>query len=141
MKVVINNCFGGFSLSHVAIMRYAELSGFKLYPFVEKRDENGNIDFSNKSFIPYDGNGDVFIIHYSKEPLNKDGSYKEGAYWSDRDINRTDENLIKVVKELSNKANGRCAQLKIITVPDEVQWEIDEYDGLESIHETHRVWR
>ena len=33
MKVVINACYGGFGLSHKAIMRYAELKGFKLYPW------------------------------------------------------------------------------------------------------------
>jgi|TARA_Y100000310_G_scaffold220623_1_gene222169 hypothetical protein len=34
MKVVINDKFGGFGLSHEAVMRYAYLKGIKLYPFV-----------------------------------------------------------------------------------------------------------
>ena len=32
------------------------------------------------------------------------------------------------------------AELKIVEVPDDVVWEIDEYDGLESISEVHRRW-
>ena len=42
MKVVINDCYGGFSLSYEAVMRYAELKGFKLYAYVDKYDKNGN---------------------------------------------------------------------------------------------------
>lgn len=32
MKVVINACYGGFSLSEKAVMRYAEIKGLTLYP-------------------------------------------------------------------------------------------------------------
>jgi len=31
-KIVYNSCFGGFSLSEAAIMRYAEIKGIKLWP-------------------------------------------------------------------------------------------------------------
>jgi len=31
MKVVINTCYGGFGLSHEAMLRYAEIKGIKLY--------------------------------------------------------------------------------------------------------------
>ena len=36
MKVVINACHGGFSLSEKAVMRYAELKGLTLYPERER---------------------------------------------------------------------------------------------------------
>ena len=29
---------------------------------------------------------------------------------------------------------------KIIEIPDDIEWEIDNYDGIESIHEKHRSW-
>lgn len=31
MKVVINACYGGFGLSHEAVLRYAEIKGITLY--------------------------------------------------------------------------------------------------------------
>jgi len=48
--------------------------------------------------------------------------------------------LIKVIKELGEASNGRNAKLKIIEIPDDVEWEIEEYDGIEHIAEYHRTW-
>lgn len=56
------------------------------------------------------------------------------------DIERNDPLLIQVVEELQEKANGSCAKLKIVEIPDGIEWEIDEYDGQESIHEKHDTW-
>jgi len=50
---------------------------------------------------------------------------------------RTDPDLIAAVCELGEAA-GR--NLKVVDVPDGVEWYIHEYDGCESIHERHRVW-
>ena len=36
VKIVINVCYGGFGLSHKAIMKYAELKGIKLYVWADK---------------------------------------------------------------------------------------------------------
>jgi len=41
---------------------------------------------------------------------------------------------------LGAKANGHYSELKIVHVPDEVDWYISEYDGLEQVHEKHRTW-
>lgn len=134
-EIVINRCWGGYGLSHEAIMLYAKLKGFKLYPFVdEKREELGT------KYIPYTGQKDVFLVHYSKTPLTKDGKYEESSYFSDSHIERDDPILIKVVKELKEKANGRWAELKIIKIPIDIDYEINDYDGMESIHEKHRKW-
>lgn len=56
------------------------------------------------------------------------------------DIGRSDPNLVKVIEELGDKANGRYAKLKIVEIPGDVEWTIEEYDGMEFIHEVHRVW-
>ena len=138
MKIVINDTFGGFGLSYEGVMKYAELKNIKLYAFVDGRNEVGNLDFHAPK-IPYDGTGDAFIVHYSQKPL-KDGKYEEDSYFSERDIERTDPALIKTVKLLGKKANGRCASLKIIEIPDNVEWQVEEYDGLEHIAEKHQTW-
>lgn len=41
---------------------------------------------------------------------------------------------------MKSKADGKCAELKIIEIPDDIEWEIEEYDGWEHVAEKHRVW-
>lgn len=53
---------------------------------------------------------------------------------------RSDKKLVECVQTLGSEANGRCAKLKIVNIPDDVEWEIENYDGMESIHELHDVW-
>jgi hypothetical protein len=35
---------------------------------------------------------------------------------------------------------GAYSQLKVVEIPDGVEWEIAEYDGSEHIAEKHRTW-
>jgi hypothetical protein len=49
--------------------------------------------------------------------------------------------LIQVVEELGDGANGYFAKLKIVEIPDDVLWQIEEYDGKEWVAEQHRTWR
>jgi len=78
----------------------------------------------------------------SEEAENK---YKELAGISDpnlysRIIARNDEHLIAVVELMGSGAWGKYAELKIVEVPDDIKWYIEEYDGLEWVAETHRTW-
>ena len=54
---------------------------------------------------------------------------------------RTNQQLVECVETLGEKANGSFARLRIVEVPDDVSWYIDEYDGNESVEEEHRSWR
>jgi hypothetical protein len=56
-----------------------------------------------------------------------------------REIDRDDPILVQLVEELTEK--NLQGALKVVSIPDDVEWEIDDYDGIESIHEKHRVWR
>jgi hypothetical protein len=58
----------------------------------------------------------------------------------DRDIPRDDPYLVKVVKSLGMSANGAHANLKIVEIPGDVEWLVQEYDGAEWIAEKHRTW-
>ena len=51
------------------------------------------------------------------------------------------ELLVEVVEKLGSAANGSHASLKIVEIPENVEWEIDEYDGMEHVAEKHRTWR
>jgi hypothetical protein len=157
MKVVINNCYGGFSLSHKAIMRYAELKGLTLYPFVNRlskevyekvygRTPTLEDALENKmTFVSYAFAPEEEVRKVEEEESEKPvvvGRYEKTntLYFSDRDIKRDDPLLIQVVKELKKKANGDFAKLKVVNIPDGVEWEIEEYDGWEHIAEKHRTW-
>jgi len=56
------------------------------------------------------------------------------------ELDRTDPILIQVVEALGAEADGRFAKLRIIEIPDDIEWEITEYDGSESVEEVHRKW-
>ena len=57
-----------------------------------------------------------------------------------RDIKRNDPILVKVVEELGKEADGDHARLKTVEIPDDVDWQIEEYDGFEHVAESHRTW-
>lgn len=56
------------------------------------------------------------------------------------DIKRDDPRLVQVVEELVEKAADQYAKLKIVEIPDDIEWEISEYDGNEVVEEKHRKW-
>lgn len=56
-------------------------------------------------------------------------------------IPRDDQYLVKTVEDLGSESSDVCAQLAVIEIPDEVEWQVEEYDGLEWIAEKHRTWR
>jgi hypothetical protein len=88
LKIVINNCYGGYCLSEAA---YNELG------------------------IPWDTYGFC-------------------------ELDRSDPKLVSCVEKLGSAASGSYAKLKIVEVPDDVEWEIHDYDGLEWVAEKHRIW-
>jgi len=112
-KIVINQCYGGFSLSEEAIKLYGKLAGLTL---VAETDKYGFVNFYCDSV-------------------------SDGNYFSDHNILRDDPLLVQVVEQLGSKvASGRYAKLAVVEVPDDVQWHIKEYDGTEWIAENHRTW-
>jgi hypothetical protein len=56
------------------------------------------------------------------------------------ELARNDPDLVAAVEALGAGADGRYAELRVVNVPDEVNWYISEYDGLEEVHECHRSW-
>lgn len=102
MKIVINKCYGGFSLSRAALHELRRM---------------GNAHALSETDI--------------------------GERYSDsfcRDIPRDDPQLIDLVTRMGIAANGECAALEVVEIPDGVEWTIEEYDGREWIAEVHRTW-
>lgn len=89
MKIVVNRCYGGYSLSKAA---YEEMK------------------------LPWDNYGYAF----------------EG--------DRSNPTLVATVEKLGDAANGKYAQLEVVEIPDDIKWEIEEYDGREWVREVSRTW-
>lgn len=54
---------------------------------------------------------------------------------------RDDPILVSIVEEMKEKASGNRSRLVVIEIPDNVEWQIEDYDGLEHVAEKHRTWR
>ena len=118
-KVAINRCYGGFSLSEKAFDMLLDRKGVK---YVKVKGNHFNFighDYYHEGHV---GDDDHYISEYK---------YRQDRAYPD---------LIAVIEELGEEANGRCAEIDIVEIPDDVQWEVDEYDGKEWVAEVHRTW-
>lgn len=95
MDIIINKCFGEFNLSNKAFRELIKM-GWS---------------------VSVDGNSDLIYESFDDEL----GKYYYAKY--DRDF-RTNLDVISVVKLLGDEANGYGSKLKIVEIPEEVEWEI-----------------
>lgn len=144
-KIVINKCYGGFGISPLAYKRIAEILGKEIY-FIDPITES---QITRKQ-----AEEKLFFLAYSvPNPYERgistpdaDGLYKTANKISaeliipDFDDDRSNPVLIQVVEELKDKANTRFSKLKIVEIPDDIEFEISYYDGMETVEETHRKW-
>jgi hypothetical protein len=112
--IVINSQHGGFGLSYVTQIAWLEKSGVP-YKTVPRRDRHSTERY-----------GPMILVN--------------NTHWSDRDIPRDDPVLISLVQELGKASWGDHARLKIVRIPADVNWQIDDYDGFEWVSERHRTW-
>ena len=62
-------------------------------------------------------------------------------FWLGRlDDYRNDPILVAMVEADAEGVSGDLAELAIIEIPDDVDWVIEEYDGIEWVAEVHRTW-
>lgn len=142
MNIVISDKHGGFGLSHEAMMRYAEIKGIKLYPESDEKYKSFKIVTywtlpKEKRPVEVDQTKWHYMSLEERQASNK--AIKESTIY-DKDIPRNDPALVQVVKEMGKNANTRFSNLKVVKIPDGVEWEIKEYDGLEWVAEQHRTW-
>jgi hypothetical protein len=139
--IVINACHGGFGLSEAGVRLYAQKKGLTLYPEHGRFAALGGPTWW--TVPPEQRIGILPEDDWHKGTLEERRASNE-AYsryvLTPRDIARDDPDLIAVVRELGDEASGRFASLKIVEIPADVEWKIEEYDGLEWIAEKHRTW-
>jgi len=103
MKIVINTCYGGFGLSKKALETYSILK------------------YGENLVIVHDNELQYYFIKVGAEEITED------------DIDRNDPLLVQVVEELGDASWGQFSRLTVKEIPDGSEWEIEEYDGRESL--------
>lgn len=128
MKIIINKNHNEFNISHEAVLRYAELIGEKLY---FEKDEWGNYIYAK---VP------IHIVKELKSIIPAPLGVIDALEFKPWLITRNDPALVQVVEELGDAASDAFSKFKIVEIPDDVNWTIKEYDGIEWVAEVHRTW-
>ena len=140
MKVVINSKHGGFRLSDEAILRYAELKGLKVWVEQDAKfkflTHHWTVPPEERMSFPENAVGATLPMD-ERQALNK--KYGSQQIY-ERDMDRDDPILVQVVEELGDRCRTQVSSPKVVEIPDDVEWTIEEYDGLEWVAEVHRTW-
>lgn len=139
MKVLVNRCYGGFSVSEKTVLLYAKLKGITVYPEV---DYGYTVYWTvpEEARAPY-LESSAWLASTVEARKASNLFYEEntiGIYFGHKE--RVDPIWIAVVEELGKEANGTYADLRVVEIPDDVDWEIEGYDGYETIREVSRTW-
>ena len=140
MKVVVNRCFGGFELSDKAIEMIMNRKGLECFRY---KQTGYSFRDGVEKYTRCDSFEDNFGCYYSTKDLGEETNKIPNEYhwYYNSKLERTDSDLIAVIEEIGEeKASGRFANLEVVEIPDDVNWEIEDYDGIETIHEVHRSW-
>jgi len=139
-KIVVNRCYGGFGLSPMAQKMYLKLIGKDCYFYKQTKYEHRDEIEEYVRTSMKEATENSFVYTVTKDLGERTNKLPNDDFWYDGNLERTDPILIQVVEKLGKKASDRLAELEVVEIPDDVEWEIDEYDGIESIHEKHRSW-
>jgi len=128
-KVVINNIYGGFSLSDEATELLLKKRGIK---YIKKEGK--------KCVGPLYLRKDIAATKRYKDLVDRewhtltpeDRRFLSSAYIDEDDFERHDPDLVAVVEELGDDASGRFAKLEIVEINGN-KYRIDKYDGLEMV--------
>lgn len=131
-KVILNKCYGGFGVSDKVYEEYTKAKGFKLFRYKM-------IDINKYVFTDKDCG--TLGTEYSTEYLGKECSnipnssflYIDSSY-------REDKILVEIVERLGKEANSDYSNLIVIEIPDDLDYVIDDYDGLETLHQRVQEW-
>lgn len=127
MEVVINSRCGGFRLSQKALewlykKQSLALSVKSIEKYFPNEKSKGEIDYHVELCGLLLINGCVVGFDDHNHNL------------------RSHPDIVGVVKALGVEADTDISELKIVQIPDDTQYSIDEYRGQESIHQSHTIW-
>lgn len=138
-KVILNKCYGGFDVSIKATLAYAKKKHLKVSIY-KRNFNNHSITYSlvSPKIVKDDGflkyavatkyHGRVANNLPPEDILDLDGKYREDA------------TLIEVVEKLGKEANTIISDLRVVEIPDDLDYMIDNYDGIETLHQRVQEW-
>lgn len=82
---------------------------------------------------------------YGRFSLSKEAYEFLGLEWDGYgyayEDKRDDPKLIEWIEIIGEEtSSGSHARIMVVEIPDDVEYFIDDYDGVETIHEAHRMW-
>jgi len=122
MKVVVNRCYGGFGLSDAACEWLMKNRGYTLGNGENKED------WQTHNIVTWTMLSKYALIRTPNGVDSEDKAF------------RSHPDIIAVIEALGEAADGMCAKLEIVEIPDGIEWHVSEYDGIETVHEDHRSW-
>lgn len=142
LKVVINKCYGGFGLSYKALLWLHERNAecIEVIPIEEYYRGEENKNSIAEAVIEMESYMKTSKTNSWRPPLTPD--LKKVIMFKDRYGNdsRTDLNLVECVETLKEEANGACAQLKVVEIPLNIIFQIEQFDGIEHVAQQHPTW-
>lgn len=124
MKVVINTSFGGFRVSKSMLKQLCEQDCSHV---------------QTDSFRNYYGEEES-VPHFDYEDMILDHERRVVTWEEHSQLERSCPVLVKIVEEMDTQTR-ELLFLRVVEIPDDVNWYIENYDGLEHVAEVHRTWR
>lgn len=139
MKVILNKCYGGFGVSKEAYELYAKKKGVTLYWYERDLNNRGYKKLYRNDFE------DVLFKNAITKDFGDVVLKPDDDFWgSILTLNcdsRTDPTLIEIVEELgSERASDSYSELVVVDIPDDLDYVIDDYDGIETLHQKVQIW-
>ena len=136
-KVILNKCYGTFDVSYIAYKRYCEKKHLPLFVYKMSID-TGSIAYEKVKGL--DKFIDAFTYYFTKDYGDRLTELpKDNHLYLDSE-NREDPVLIEVVEELGEKASSSFSDLVVVEIPDDLDYVIDNYDGIETLHQKVQEW-
>lgn len=139
MKIVINTTYGGFGLSDACTEELAVLKGHKAYKYTF---DNRGLSLHRCHEETYAYCSCRFLLDVDQEEIDRETAKRHHfeSLFEGNEM-RTDPDLISLIEKNGTQwASGDYAELKIIEIPDDVDWVIGEDEGKEWVEEKRRVW-
>jgi hypothetical protein len=129
MKIVTNKIKGSFNLSALAILKLAERKGYSCH-FFNTNDLRRYFEIS----LDEAQQSKIFFAFKTSKVEEVIGSEDVRDYIiSRRPGERNDIDLVSVVEELGENAEGESCKLQIVDIPDDVDWNIFAKEGREFV--------
>lgn len=139
MKIIISKTYGGLEVPAMVLKKWFEPEAFlykdlRVENVFKRPDDDDIIERRDKLYITSADFGETATqTQIQSSVLSKVdiGSIMEN--------NRQNEKLIKIVEEYMKVVEFHQL-IKVVEVPDDVDWDIADYDGMEWVEEIHRTW-